>query len=36
MRKVWIVYFAFVSVLSAQQAQRIWTIQELFTRNVGS
>jgi len=36
MRRVWIACFAFTSVLSAQQAQRVWTIQELFTRNVGS
>src|SRR5262245_48146646 len=36
MRKLWIVIFAFASVLTAQQPQRVWTIQELFTRNVGS
>ena len=36
MRKLWIVIFAFASVLTAQQPQRVWTVQELFTRNVGS
>src|SRR5215475_13178006 len=36
MRKLWIVSFAFASVLTAQQPAKVWTIQELFTRNVGS
>jgi metallo-beta-lactamase class B len=36
MRKAWIAILTFSSVLTAQQAQKVWTIQELFTRNVGS
>jgi metallo-beta-lactamase class B len=36
MRKAWIAILSFASVLTAQQAQKVWTIQELFTRNVGS
>src|SRR4026208_718522 len=38
MRRVLIVLFAFAPLLAAQQAQapRVYTIQELFTRNVGS
>jgi len=36
MRRVAIVLLAFVPLLAAQQAPRVYTIQELFTRNVGS
>jgi metallo-beta-lactamase class B len=36
MWKAWIAILSFASVLTAQQTQKVWTIQELFTRNVGS
>jgi metallo-beta-lactamase class B len=36
MRKLFLAFLAFGSVLAAQQAPRVWTIQELFQRNVGS
>jgi len=36
MRRIWIAVLAWTSVLWAQQPQRVWTIQELFTRNVGA
>src|SRR5262249_42432980 len=36
MWKAWIAIVSFASVLTAQQTQKVWTIQELFTRNVGS
>jgi metallo-beta-lactamase class B len=36
MRKVWLAILAFSSLAVAQQAPRVWTIQELFTRNVGN
>lgn len=34
MLRIWIAFFS--TLLAAQQAPRVWTIQELFTRNVGS
>src|SRR5262245_8913053 len=36
MRRTLIALLFCASVLSAQQAPKVWTIQELFTRNVGS
>ena len=36
MRNALIAVFAFVPFLAAQQAPRVWTLQELFTRNVGN
>ena len=36
MRRLWIGLLFCTSLAAAQQAPRVWTIQELFTRNVGS
>ena len=36
MRQIVIILLLFTPLLSAQQPPRVWTIQELFTRNVGS
>src|SRR5499433_3001462 len=36
MRKIWLSILAFSSIALAQQTPRVWTIQELFTRNVGN
>src|SRR5262245_34193548 len=36
MRKILVGILAVVPLLAAQQAPRVWTIQELFTRNVGT
>src|SRR5215510_7690990 len=36
MWKAFLALFMFATTLAAQQAPRVWTIQELFTRNVGS